>query len=110
MKKIIIILLAFSIMPMILACGKNNDSDGVNMVATITEINDRYILVESEDENAVGEYRVNIDNSITKYYDAKNNKIAKKDLNVGDKIEITFAGQVTMSLPPQIFGQKIKLK
>lgn len=110
MKKFIIILLAFSIMPMILACGKNNEENGVNMTATILEIEQGYILVEAEDENTFGEYRVNIDDSITKYYDAQNNEITKDALNVGDRVVISYNGQVARSLPPQIFGLEIKLK
>ena len=80
------------------------------MTAIILEIEKNYITVKAEDENAFGEYQVNINNSITKYYDKENNEIAKKSLKEGDKVEITYNGQVTRSLPPQIFGQIIKLK
>ncbi len=110
-KLIIVLLLMLSVMPILVSCGKTNNEEGdTKMTATIVQIEKNYIMVEAEDENAFGKYQVNIDDSITKYYDKENNEIAKKSLQEGDKVEITYNGQVTRSLPPQIFGQIIKLK
>ena len=110
-KLIIVLLLMLSVMPIMMSCGKTNNKEGdTKMTAIILEIEKNYITVKAEDENAFGEYQVNINNSITKYYDKENNEIAKKSLKEGDKVEITYNGQVTRSLPPQIFGQIIKLK
>ena len=111
-KLIIVLLLLLSVMPIMISCGNNNENEEGNMIMTaeIVQIERRYIIVEAEDENTFGKYQVNIDDSITKYFDKENNEISKKALKEGDKVEITYNGQVTRSLPPQIFGQIIKLK
>ncbi len=116
MKRFFCILIVVLILPMLFACSTNDTKESetetemdYKINATILEIENSSILVDTEDENASGEYRVNIGN-ITKYYNEERKEIAKEDLKQGDKITILFNGQVARSLPPQIFAQEIILK
>ena len=116
MKRFFCILMIISILPVVLACSKNDAKESetetemdYKINAIILEIENNSILVDTQDENASGEYRVNIGN-ITKYYNEERKEIVKEDLKQGDKITILFNGQVARSLPPQIFAQEIILK
>ena len=76
----------------------------------VSNENDRYIEVEIIDSQiAFGKYLVLVD-AATVYQDSEGNEITRDDLKVDDVIEISFSGQVMMSLPPQIYAQKITLK
>lgn len=76
----------------------------------VSNENSRYIEVEIIDSQiAFGKYLVLVD-AATVYQDSEGNKITRDDLKVDDVIEISFSGQVMMSLPPQIYGQRIILK
>ena len=76
----------------------------------VSNENDRYIEVEIIDSQiAFGKYLVLVDVA-TVYQDSEGNEITRDDLKVDDVIEISFSGQVMMSLPPQIYAQKITLK
>ena len=72
--------------------------------------NKYYISMEIIDSNvAFGIYHVNVDNG-TKYFNSEGNGISRDDIKVGDTIEVIFSGQVMLSMPPQIYAQKIILK
>ena len=76
----------------------------------VSNENPRYIEVEIIDSQiAFGKYLVLVD-AATVYQDSEGNEITRDDLKVDDVIEISFSGQVMMSLPPQIYAQKITLK
>ena len=76
----------------------------------VSNENTRYIEVEIIDSQiAFGKYLVLVD-AATVYQDSEGNEITRDDLKVDDVIEISFSGQVMMSLPPQIYAQKITLK
>lgn len=76
----------------------------------VSNENSRYIEVEIIDSQiAFGKYLVLVD-AATVYQDSEGNEITRDDLKVDDVIEISFSGQVMMSLPPQIYAQKITLK
>lgn len=76
----------------------------------VSNENTRYIEVEIIDSQiAFGKYLVLVD-AATVYQDSEGNEITRDDLKVDDVIEISFSGQVMMSLPPQIYAQKIILK
>ena len=103
-----------------------NDNNSSNDNGDVKEINDadyflykgkivsnkntRYIEVEIIDSQiAFGKYLVLVD-AATVYQNSEGNEITRDDLKVDDVIEISFSGQVMMSLPPQIYAQKITLK
>lgn len=76
----------------------------------VSNENSRYIEVEIIDSQiAFGKYLVLVD-AATVYQNSEGNEITRDDLKVDDVIEISFSGQVMMSLPPQIYAQKITLK
>ena len=76
----------------------------------VSNENTRYIEVEIIDSQiAFGKYLVLVD-AATVYQDSEGNEITRDDLKVDDVIEISFSGQVMMSLPPQIYAHKITLK
>ena len=58
---------------------------------------------------AFGTYWVLV-GSETKYENKSGNEIKRSDLKVGDIIEVTFSGQVMMSLPPRISAWVITLQ
>ena len=71
---------------------------------------ERYIEVEIVDSQiAFGKYIVLVDSG-TVYQNSEGKSISRDDLKVDDVIEISFSGQVMMSLPPQIYAHKITLK
>ncbi len=100
---------------------QNNQNENSNeslknyMIGEITKIYDENgnegfkILVKSNTElSAYNETLVNISSNtiITK----EKNIIYKKDLKIGDKVEIKFSGIATKSIPPQITALKIDIK
>lgn len=100
------LLLATSCVPHEYVSGESD----VTIIASITAINDKIeVEVEKSNNGIVGTYHVNI-GSGTVYLDRDGNSISLSSLKVGDKIEITYAGQVMLSYPPQISAKKIQLK
>ena len=100
---------------------QNNQNENSNeslknyMIGEITKIYDENgnegfkILVKSNTElSAYNETLVNISSNtiITK----EKNTIYKKDLKIGDKVEIKFSGIATRSIPPQITALNIDIK
>ena len=110
MKRFICIMMLVSILPLIIACSKNETTEmNMEFNATILKIESGFISVDTEDEIVFGKYRVNV-GEITKYYDTKGKEITKDDLKEGDKITVSYNGQETRSIPPQVYGLKIKLR
>lgn len=113
MKKIIIPILILVLLPLLFACSNENTvetgKDGDFFVyATIEKIEKTSIeALMAENQNAYGTYIINIYNG-TEYLGPQGNEISKSDLKIGDKIRITYNGQVTKSLPPQITALKIQ--
>ena len=62
-----------------------------------------------ESDYAFGEYWVITPDDIP-YTDKDGVAVSRADLKPGDKIEITYSGQVMMSYPPQIVAKAIKLR
>ena len=114
MKRIICILIIVLILPMLFACSKDNsNNDNVEVMmefnATILEIENDSILVDTNDSNVFGKYTVNV-GTVTKYYDAEGKDIKKSDLKSSDKITVYYDGKVARSLPPQVYALKIQLR
>ncbi len=88
---------------------EENDTQGVRMTAEIIAISDRLeVEVISGEYGASGTYWV-ITSDDTPCFDSEGNTIKVSDLEVGDKIEIIYGGQVMMSYPPQIVAKKIQI-
>ena len=59
-----------------------------------------------ESDYAFGIYYVHTRDAV--FLDKDGRKISVSDIRAGDRIEITYGGQVMMSYPPQIVACKIK--
>lgn len=87
--------------------GPSEDIDGAKMTAEVVFVGEKLEVNVIEGEyGASGPYWV-ITSPETVIIDSSGRRISK--LNVGDKIEIIYSGQVMMSYPPQIVAKKITL-
>jgi hypothetical protein len=79
------------------------------LFATVEEVVEHHIEVEIYDSDyAFGTYWV-LTGKETEYFDRDGNTITRDDLKSGDKIKISYGGQVMMSMPPQIVAGKIEV-
>ena len=111
LKKLLCYILLGVTAALFVSCAPNEEPDGVpgddfQLKATITSIGDKIEVEVYDSEYAFGTYLV-ITGPATEYYDEAGKAITRTDLNVGDKVEIYYGGQVMMSLPPQIVAAKI---
>ena len=111
MKKILCITLALLCLVMLCSCGKDADvtNGDFKLQATVEEVNLLRIEVEVYNSDyAFGTYWVLTSNS-TSFLDKEGNTISRSDIQVGDKVEITYGGQVMMSYPPQIAARVVQI-
>lgn len=119
MKKVLSIILLLSVMLGVCACKKNNGAtdgganggttppleDGqMKITAKIDEIYNKFLIVTASDGV---KYRANVGPATV--YARDGVEIAKDALAVGDRIDITYNGQVTRSIPPQISALHISI-
>ena len=124
MKKIFTILTILCFAFALFACGGSTDTqtnlstDITNMLENekiilsgkVDKVNELSIEITTEaNENASGAYVVNISNQ-TLLYDKYGNIIKLSQIIEGDNIDVSFNGQVTKSLPPQISAIIIQVK
>ena len=83
-----------------------NDSSFI-MRAIVEHIEDKIRVNVYEAEYAQGIYVI-IYGESTVFVDSYGNNISLSNLRIGDKIEITYNGQVMMSYPPQVAATRIK--
>ena len=113
MKKIIAFLLLLSLFALAAAAceeAENEDTptdDRFVMSATVTELGDKILVEVTESEYATGAYLVILSDTVS-LTDKKGKEIGRDDIAVGDTVKITYTGQVTMSIPPQIIALKIQ--
>ena len=109
MKKFLSIIIILITLILFAGCKEemNNDNNFV-LKATITKIDDKIEVEIIESDYAFGTYLV-ITSNETDFINENGKKISKNNLTVGDTVEITYGGQVMMSLPPQIVAKKIKI-
>ncbi len=113
MKKIIAFLLLLSLVSLAaVACEEESESedtpadDRFVMSATVTELGDKILVEVTESEYATGAYLVILSDSVS-ITDPKGKQKSKDDIALGDTLKITYTGQVTMSIPPQIIAVQI---
>ncbi len=107
MKKILKSIICLLSLGLLVSCG-NGCLETYTMKATVSALSSARLEVEVYSaQYAEGPYSIIVD-STTKITDASGNKITLSDIAVGDKIEITYGGQVMLSYPPQVFATKIK--
>jgi hypothetical protein len=109
MKRLSFLFLILLLVPLLFACtskGENVDIE-YEITGTITEIGETIEMEVDDGQNASGTYLV-ITGKETDYYNENGDSIKRNALNAGDHIKVTYNGQVTRSLPPQIFALKIQ--
>ena len=115
MKKINILLLIMLSAFLLISCEHNNTDDetipvgGTKMSGVVTDVGDRIAILVSEGAYKDQPIHVLI-NSNTSFLNKNGNKTTKDSINIGDKIDVTFSGQVMMSYPGQISAIKIEIK
>ena len=77
------------------------------MIATVTDLGEKIAVDVIEAEYASGIHWVIISDQ-TAIVTEDGYKLSRDDIKVGDKVEITYNGQVMMSLPPQIVAISIR--
>ena len=77
---------------------------------TVSNVYANYIVIEIIDSQvAFGTYHVITDKN-TVYTGSDGKTISRDSIKEGDTIDVIFSGQVMLSLPPQIYAQKVVLK
>ena len=114
MKKYMRLLLALLCLPLLFSCQGEEvpagTEGGFQMTARITAIGEKIeVEVISGPYEASGPYWV-ITGEATCYRNAAGERIDRSDLAVGDRVEITYGGQVMMSYPPQIAAARIQIQ
>lgn len=112
MKNITKLIIALMALTLLSGCSALNiggqikdNITGVKMIAEVKAVGETLEVEVIEGEyGASGTYWV-ITSSSTVIKDQDGNRVST--LKVGDKIEITYGGQVMMSYPPQIVAKKI---
>ncbi len=113
MKKFLIyILILTTLLFSLTSCKKEdnmeNNNAQVQMVAKVLE-NDGTLLVDViKSEYAYGNYII-LTNDNTLFYNSNGGKITKLDLTVGDRVKISYSGQVMLSYPPQVVAYVIEV-
>ena len=126
MKRILIIFSMLCVIFSLFACaGENTESTNTTLSTEVTDmitdtkyilngkvtkINDNSIEIQIENiSDASGLFAVNI-SEITKIYDSFGNIINKDQINVNNNVEVSYNGQVTKRLPPQVNALAIQVK
>ena len=125
MKKIICIVSVLCIAFLLFACGEGNtntetslSTDTTNMLedekiiltGKVAEVNsDTVEMTIQNSEKASGTYVVNVSDQ-TEIYDVYGNKISLDQIEINDIVDVSFNGQVTKSMPPQINAIIIQVK
>ena len=115
MKKIIAFLLLLTLVTLAaVACEESEakgeqapSGDQFEMTATVTELGDKILVEVTDSPYATGAYLVILSDTAS-IVNKKGKEIERDDIAVGDTIKITYTGQVTMSIPPQIIATKIQ--
>lgn len=113
MKRFLKIFFLLILLSTLVSCGsdKGDDTDMNNFVmkAEITGVGDRIEVEVYEAEfGNEGPFWLIVDDA-TKILNKRGRSITASELKSGDKIKITYSGQVMMSYPPQIYAIKIEL-
>ncbi len=109
MKKTLKTLLVLLSLGALVCCNGKNEREEprFKMKATVEDVNEKIEVNVYEGEYASGIYWLVV-GDITKYVGANGEAISLADISLGDRIEVTYNGQVMMSYPPQVAALEIK--
>ena len=111
--KILVALLTLTILTSCMAdnsggYGENNEPTFVAK-ATVLELGDKILVDVYEAEYASGSYLVIIPEGISIVGKSGEN-LTRGDIKVGNRLEITYNGQVMLSYPAQIVAHRVVIK
>ena len=107
MKKIIGFVIIMICLSSLFSCEEAGDPK-FTMKADVIELSEKILVDVTEAEYAEGEFLIIISDR-TEIYDARGKKVSRDEISVGDKLIITYNGQVMMSYPPQVVALKIRV-
>ena len=110
MKKILKAALMLLLLGTLVSCSGSSISENSyytikGIVKSVTKTSIEITVYDTE--NAEGPYWIRFDDG-TLFVNALNEKISLSDIVEGDKLEVSYNGQVMLSYPPQVFGIKIR--
>ena len=106
MKRLLLSILLLSIFPLAISCTNGSAPQGdYSISGTVTQTSKSSFLVDSNEI----EYQINYD---SKHTTATKNAspVALSQIKSGDRVTITHNGQVTRSLPPQVFALTVEIE
>ncbi|MBQ7761329.1 MAG: hypothetical protein IJ400_04665 [Clostridia bacterium] len=104
MKKLLLSILLFSLFPTVISCSSTSSQD-YTITGTVTEVNANRLIIKSNEID----YQINFDKANTKI--TKNKSPTSPDqIKIGSTITVTHNGQMTRSLPPQVFALSITIE
>ena len=115
LRRVFLIILAMLLVTYMVACAPEEpvselpeEGKVFSLKATITEMNSQSITVNVTESDAATGTLVVLLGEQTKLLDEAGQAIAASALGVGDKVEISYNGQMMKSFPPQIMATVIK--
>ena len=108
--RICLIILSILCLTMLPSCKRDDNvpQGGFTLKARITAIGEKIEVEVYDSDYAFGPYWV-ITADATGYEREDGAAITRADLAVGDRVEITYGGQVMQSFPPQIVAKSIRV-
>ena len=110
MKKYGLFILVTAALLLLFSCENNEpERERFTLTATVAELGEKIAveIIEAPGENT-GIFLVITPDS-TVYLDEGGREISRTDISVGDKVRITYSGQVMMSYPAQIVAHEIRV-
>ena len=116
LRRVFLIILAMLLVTYTIACAPQEDpvselpgeGKAFSLKATITETDSKSITVNVTESDAATGTLVVLLSEQTKLLDEAGQAIALSALGIGDKVEISYNGQMMKSFPPQIVATVIK--
>ena len=109
LKKILCATICTLLIPTVFSLGgcASQTRDDFTMRGVVLGISDKIEIDVTEGEYAEGIYHIIYSSAV--FLNAKGERVSVSDLSVGDKIEVTYGGQVMMSYPPQVAATVIRI-
>ena len=111
MRRFIFLILSFAMFAFTLSsCAKGGESDGqkgeFSLIGTVKELNDKILVGIDESDYMSGDMLLIISKN-TAIKNSSGDTISVSDIKVGDRISVSYNGQVMMSYPEQVAALEI---
>lgn len=103
-KNWVLVMCAALVLTVLAGCSDSMSKEETSFFAIVLENSESGILVEPEEGSAElnSADRITIRTSGAKVYDAREQEIAREDLQIGDQVQIFYDGQIAESYPAQV--------